>query len=267
MTRRDDVFTVAIATHKGGTGKTVTAMALAAALARNGHFTVLVDLDPQGHSTLGLGVELHESDLTLRDLLLEPPKGLLDVLKQTTVPRLSIVPSSIHVERTAQAQYMRPRREVVLQKALNALCPAPTFVIIDCPPSLGPLTENGIAAADWVLVPCQMEARASEGLADVLELVAVLKGTAFDRWRILRTRVDGRKRVTNTAIEGALLPWRAQWLQTVIPQSEPLNQAQIERVDIFTYAPTSPGATAYKALAAEIVGLTTPDQATGSDGQ
>lgn len=248
--------TICVTTHKGGVGKTVTAMALAAALARDGHSTVLVDLDPQGHSTLGLGVELRERDLTLRDLLLEPPRPLCEVLRNTSVPQLSIVPSSIHVERTAQAQYMRPRREVVLQKALRALTPAPLFVIIDCPPSLGPLTENGIAAADWILVPCQMEARASEGLSDVLELIAVLKGEAFTSWRIVYTRVDSRKKVTNEAIQGALAEYKSRTLQTVIPQSEPLNQAQIERVDIYAYAPKSPGALAYRALAGEIAALT-----------
>jgi chromosome partitioning protein len=250
------VTALCICGHKGGTAKTTTAISLSAALARQNFSTLLVDLDPQGHSTLGLGVDVGDRDLTLRDLLTEPPRPIADVVWFTSVPNLTIVPSTIHVERIAQAQYMRPRREIVLAKALQTLHPSPAFVVIDCPPSLGPLTENGIAAADWILVPCQMEARASEGLADVLELIAVLKGDAFDRWRILVTRFRAATTTTNAAIAAALADYKPHTLATVIPQNEPLNQAQIERVDIFTYAPKAPGAVAYQALAGEVLALT-----------
>jgi chromosome partitioning protein len=249
------VITIAIATHKGGTGKTVTSMALAAALARSGNATLLVDLDPQGHSTLGLGVDVGPKQATLRELLAEPPRPIADVVVRTTVPHLSIVPSNIRVERPAQALYMRPRREGVLRRALAQLQPAPTFVVIDCPPSLGPLTENGIAAANWILVPCQMEARAVDGLVDLLELVAILKGEAFADWRIVYTKIDTRKTVTNAAVQAALEPYKAQTLETTIPQSEPLNQAQIERADIYSYAPDSKGAIAYRTLAHEVIAV------------
>ena len=246
------MITIAIATHKGGTGKTVSAMAIAAALARGGSRTLLVDLDPQGHSTLGLGVELADGAATLRELLLEPPRPIADVVTPTSVPNLTIIPSSIRVERPAQALYMRPRRERVLSRALLQLQPAPAFVVIDCPPSLGPLTENGIAAADWILVPCQMEARAVDGLVDLLELVHVLKGETFDTWRIVFTKHDVRRTTTNAAVQAALAPWSLRVLDTIVPQSEPLNQAQIERADIFSYAPSSKGAVAYESLAGEL---------------
>lgn len=249
------MITIAIATHKGGTGKTVTSMALASALAREGHPTLLMDLDPQGHSTLGLGVDVAATDPTLRELLLEPPKFIGYTVRRTAVDHLTIVPANIRVERPAQALYMRPRRELVLRNALATLTPAPAFVVLDCPPSLGPLTENGIAAADWILVPCQMEARAVDGLVDLLELIGILKGQGFDRWRIVYTKFDGRRSLTNQAVQAALEPWKAQTLTTVIPQSEPLNQAQIERVDIHTYAPSSKGAIAYRELAGEILAL------------
>jgi chromosome partitioning protein len=259
------MITIAVATHKGGTGKTLTSMALAAALARAGMSTLLVDLDPQGHSTLGLGVDVGPGQPTLRELLLEPAAPIGDVVMETAigglaippVPPLRIVPSDIRVERQAQAVYMRPRRELVLKKALAKLSPAPAFVIVDCPPSLGALTENGVAAADWILVPCQMEARAVDGLVDLLELIAVLKGDTFDAWRIVYTKYDSRKQVTNRAVQAALEHYQPHTLETRVPQSEPLNQAQIERADIFSYAPDSKGAIAYKALAAEVMALTT----------
>jgi chromosome partitioning protein len=258
------LITIAVATHKGGTGKTVTSMALAAAFAREGLSTLLVDLDPQGHSTLGLGIEVGDPPRkTLRELLVEPPAAIAEVVVDTsigsggTAPALRVLPSEIRVERQAQALFMRPRRELVLTKALAKLEPAPAFVIIDCPPSLGALTENGIAAADWVLVPCQMEARASDGLVDLLELVALLKGEAFERWRIVYTRYDTRKTTTNRAVQGVLeRAFPAHVLQTRIPQSEPLNQAQIERADVYAYAPDSKGAIAYRQLASEVVTLT-----------
>jgi chromosome partitioning protein len=141
------VITIAIATHKGGTGKTVTSMALAAALARTETPTVLVDLDPQGHSTLGLGVERRADPGDAPRAARRAAAADRRRRRADEVPQLSIVPSNILVERPAQLLYMRPKRERVLQKALSALHPAPAFVVIDCPPSLGPLTENGIAAA------------------------------------------------------------------------------------------------------------------------
>src|SRR5438132_1330406 len=153
------MITIAIATHKGGTGKTVTAMALAAAFARAGSSTLLVDLDPQGHSTLGLGVDVGDDQPTLRELLIENrARPLVEIVTATKTPNLSMVPASIVAERNAQLLYMRPKREEVLRRALLKLYPSPAVVVIDCPPSLGPLTENGIAAADWIVVPCQMEA-------------------------------------------------------------------------------------------------------------
>jgi chromosome partitioning protein len=245
--------TISIATHKGGTGKTVTAMALAAALARSGRRTLIVDLDAQGHSTLGLGIELNLTDLTLRDIFTDPPSPVSRIIRQTHNPDLDILPSNIRLERIAQFLYMRPKREEVLRRALQPVADSYRFIVIDCPPSLGALTETGIAAADLILVPCQMEARAADGLVDLLEIIAILKGDRFDRWRILLTKFDPRKTITNQAIQGALERWQHKTLQTVIPQSEPLNQAQIARTDIFSFDGKSKGATAYQALMQEVL--------------
>ena len=127
------------------------------------------------------------------------------------------------------------------------------YIIIDCPPSLGALTETGIAAADLIIVPCQMEARAADGLVDLLEIISILKGDEFDAWRILFTKVDSRKSTTNQAIMGALERWKDKTFHTVIPQSEPLNQAQIARTDIFSFDGKCKGAVAYQALTAEVL--------------
>jgi chromosome partitioning protein len=243
---------IACAAHKGGVGKTVTAMAVAAAFARAGDATLLVDIDPQGHSTIGLGVEFDPDALTVRDIYTEPPVEPTRTIVGTSVPQLSMMPATIRLERVAHSLYMRPRREDTLAHALRPLRALFKWVIIDCPPSLGALTETAIAAADLVIVPCRMEARASDGLIDLLELMALLRGEHFGRWKILMTQVDKRKSTTNAAVAAALSRWDAHLLDTVIPQSEPLNQAQIARVDCFAYNPTCSGSAAYLRLAQEL---------------
>ncbi len=245
--------TIAIATHKGGTGKTVTAMALGAGLARAGKRTLLIDLDPQGHCSLGLGIEIPDGQPTLREFFGEPPALLTRIIRPTRVQGLDIAPSNIRLARIAQSLYMRPKREDLLKRGLKLIQDQYEFIVIDCPPTLGVLTEAGIAAADLVIVPCQMEARAADGLVDLLEVVSVIKGDGFSNWRILLTKFDKRKSTTNQAVLNALGEWQTRILKSTIPQSEPLNQAQIDRSDIFSFDSKSSGAIAYEALTQEIL--------------
>jgi chromosome partitioning protein len=245
--------TIAIATHKGGTGKTVTAMAVGAAFARAGQRCLLVDLDPQGHSTLGLGVEIDDTAPTLRDFFHEPPLPLSRVIRETHIAGLHIVPSNIRLARVAQALYMRPKREEILKRGLQPLRDQYAFIVLDCPPSLSALAEAGIAAADLIVIPCQMEARAADGLVDLLEVIGLIKGEEFEDWRILLTRVDSRKTTTNQAVMASLAPWESKIFKTTIPQSEALNQAQIARTDIYSFEPKSRGALSYAACAKEIM--------------
>ncbi len=249
--------TLAIAGHKGGIGKTVTAMAVSAALARRDSHpqTLLIDLDPQGHCALGLGVELSDKDPSLRDLFTEPPQPIERLIHDTHIPTLKLIPSTIRLARVTSNLYMRPRREELLKRHLSSLLSPYQFIVIDCPPSLGVLTEMGIAAADTILIPCQMEARAADSLVDLLEVIGMIKGESFQNWHILLTRVDPRKSVTNQAVRAALATWQDKIFTASIPQSEPLNQAQIARTDIFNYEPKSPGALAYQALAQELLHL------------
>jgi chromosome partitioning protein len=249
--------TLAIAAHKGGVGKTTSAMVIAAALARGGHGAVLlVDLDPQGHSTLGLGVDVDQEHVqrhTVRELLERDPLPLEAVVHKTAVPDLSIVPATIRLEATAQILYGRAMRHAVLCHALERAAGVFAWIVVDCPPSLGPLVENALVAADQVIVPCRMEARATDGLADLVDVLRVLRGGAFDEWRILRTVVDSHNKIANAAIEGALRSkYDGALFETVIPKSEALNKAQIARTDIFACDPRSAGAEAYVALVEEI---------------
>jgi chromosome partitioning protein len=245
---------IAIATHKGGTGKTVTTMSLGAGFAREGKKTLLIDLDPQGHCSLGLGVEIQGDDLTLRDFFSEPAAfPLRRVIRPTHLENLFIAPSTIRLAPVGQSLYMRTKREEILRKGLSPIQRDYDFILIDCPPTLGVLTESGIEASNLIIIPCQMEARAADGLVDLLDLIAALKGEEFSSYRILITKYDPRKTVTNDVVMAQLAEWKKKFCETMIPLSEPLNQSQMERTDIFSFDPKGKGALAYESLAKELL--------------
>jgi chromosome partitioning protein len=244
---------LAVAAHKGGVGKTTTAMSLSAALALAGKKVLLVDLDPQGHSTLGLGIELGDDEPSLRDIFTDRPLPFEKIVRETQRPGLHIAPSNIRLERIAQMLYSRTKREELLGRALAPVRNRYDFIVLDCPPSLGPLTEGAIAAADLIIIPSLMEGRAVDSVVDLLEVIGLIRGEDFKRYRILRTRVDGRKSITNEAVMAALADWQSQMFSTHIPQSEALNQAGIARVDVFSFDNNSKGAQAYQHLAEEIL--------------
>jgi chromosome partitioning protein len=244
---------ITIATHKGGTSKTVTSVSLSAGLAWAGHSTLLVDCDPQAHSTKALNVESADNEPTLHELIADLRMPASRVIKETHLKNLHVLPSTIRLERQAQALYTRPKREELLRQALKPVSGQYHYIVIDCAPSLGVLTEAAITASNLVVIPCLMEARAADALVDLLDLISALRGKRYEGWKILLTKVDSRKTVTNTAIMATLKQWKKKMFRTTIPQSEPLNQAQIMRTDIFSYAPSSHGALAYRALTKEIL--------------
>jgi chromosome partitioning protein len=246
---------IAVCTHKGGTGKTVTALTLAAGFASAGRRALLVDLDPQAHSTVGVGVEAVEP--TLKDFFERYPSvALSDVIRHApSRDGLDVAPSDLRLAWTAEGIAGRPKKEDLLRRALKQVNTNYDVIVIDTPPSLGVMTQNAITAADFILIPTIPEARAADAIADLLELVHLFKGDAFDAFRILLTRFDARKSRTNAAVLAALHPWERKLLRTVIPQSEPLNQAQMARQDVFRFDPGSAGALAYQELINEIQNL------------
>ena len=150
--------TISIATHKGGTGKTVTSMALGAAFARAGKTCLVVDLDPQGHSTLGLGVEVGGNEPTLRELFTEPPLPVARLIHKTHLPGLDILPSDIRLARVAQALYMRPKREELLRRGLASIRSQYAFIIVRISDS------SGMCNVEDLLKP---DKKRSLGLTDV----------------------------------------------------------------------------------------------------
>ena len=247
--------TLAICTHKGGTGKTVTALSLAAGLADTGQRCLLVDLDPQAHSTIGIGLDAYEP--TLKEFFERHPAHLLREVIQSSPANnnLDVAPSDLRLAWTAEGLSGRPKKEELLKRSLRQVERDYHWIVIDTPPSLGVLTQNAVAAADFILIPTQAEARAANAIADLLELVQVIKGDGFDDYGILLTRVDSRKSRTNKAVFKSLESWEARILKTSIPQSEPLNQAQMARQDIFQFDPGSAGAAAYRDLIKELTNI------------
>jgi len=246
---------ICFSTHKGGTGKTTSSINLAACLARAGRKTLLVDMDPQGHSSLGLGVELTYDEANVADVLSDRAVPFKEILRETAVSNLSVAPSNLRLASVAETLYAKFKREERLDKSLKVVKRSYEWVVIDCPPALGVLTANAVSASDVILIPCQMGARALDGLGDLLDLVHLLKNEDFKEWWILLTMIDPRKTVTQEIFQELLKPYQVKVLRTKIFTSEALNQAQIARQDIFTFDPRSRGAQNYEELTKELLKL------------
>lgn len=240
---------VAVINQKGGTGKTTTTLNLGAALAYQGYRTLIVDLDPQGHTSIGIGIEPDAIANSMADILMLPKKTITEVVIPTYILGLDIAPSHIHLARAAEQVYTRVFREAILANALKDV--DYDFVLIDCPPSLGVLTTNSLFACDFIVIPCQISRYSLDGLADLLTTVETVKNLSLadlfheDLFRILLTMYDRRNSITNEYILEQLKPYREKTFNTIIMKNEALNQAQIAQKAIFDYEPKSSGAMDY----------------------
>jgi chromosome partitioning protein len=247
----------AIINQKGGTGKTTTTLNLGAALAYQGYHTLIVDLDPQGHTTIGLGVEPDSSRGSMAEVLTVPKKPISEVAVPTYILGLHLAPAHIHLARAAEQVYTRVFKEAILAQALKGA--DYDFILIDCPPSLGVLTTNSLYACDFTIIPCQISRYSLDGLADLLTTVETVKNLSLeelfqgDHFRILLTMFDKRNRVTNEYILEQLKPYRDRTFHAVIMKNEALNQAQIVQKAIFDFDPKSSGALDHLRLTAEFL--------------
>lgn len=250
-------YLVAILNQKGGTGKTTTTINLGAALASRGFRTLMVDLDPQGHTTIGIGLEPDSFKESMAEVFAIPKKSLNDVVVATYVPNLFVAPATIHLAQAAEQVYSRVFREAILAQAL--IDADFDFVIIDCPPSLGVLTTNSLFACDFIIIPCQISRYSLDGLADLLTTIETVKSLGLeelfqgDHFRILLTMFDKRNRVTNEYILEQLKPYREKTFATRVMKNEALNQAQIAQKSIFDFDPKSSGAQDYYQLTTEFL--------------
>lgn len=248
-------FILAIANQKGGVGKTTTAVNFATAMAAIGKKTLLVDLDPQGNASTGVGVENKDRLCTSYDLLIGHAT-LADCLKSTLIPRLDIIPSNINLA-AAEVELIEMRdRELLLKKHLVEACAVYDFIIIDCPPSLGFLTINALTAATGVIIPLQCEFFALEGLVHLMNTINLIKrsyNTSLNIDGIVLTMVDRRNRLSTMVEQDVRDTFKDLVFQTIIPRNIRLSEAPSHGKPALIYDNKCYGSMAYMMLAKELL--------------
>lgn len=249
---------VAVANQKGGVGKTTTTINLAAALAEIGLKVLVVDLDPQGNASTGLGVPPESRDVTSYDLLIEG-ESLDRVLKTSSFEGIQIVPATVDLSSADIELVANEKRSMLMRDALHRsglIKLDIDLVLIDCPPSLSLLTVNALVAADSVLVPLQSEFFALEGLSQLMLTIREVRQTANPGLRIegvLMTMSDARNNLSQQVEDDARANLGNLVLETTIPRNVRLSEAPSYAMPVLSYDPASKGAVAYRALAQEFL--------------
>ena len=249
---------VAIANQKGGVGKTTTAVNLGASLAELGFRTLVVDLDPQGNATTGLGINARNLDNSIYDVLMhEMP--IEDCIEPTSVRNLFVAPATIDLAGAEIELVPAFSRELRLKRALSDVADAYEFTIIDCPPSLGLLTINGLAAATEVIVPIQCEYYALEGLSQLMRNVNLVQSNlnpALLLSAIILTMYDARTKLADQVASEVRDHFGNRVCRSVVPRTVRLSEAPSFGQPIIVFDPSSRGALAYRELAKEVSGGT-----------
>lgn len=247
---------IALCNQKGGVGKTTSTINLGAALAEQGRRVLLVDFDPQGALSVGLGINPYEVELTLYNLLMQRDVGLDDVLVKTNVNGLELIPSNIDLSAAEVQLVTEVAREQSLARALAPAVPLYDYVLIDCQPSLGLLTINALTAAHGVIVPLECEFFSLRGLAmliDTVEKVRDRLNPQLELEGILATMYDARTVHCRQVLSRVVEAFGDKVYETVISRTVKFPETTVAGEPITTWAPGSGGAKAYRALAREVL--------------
>ena len=249
------LHTIAIINQKGGVGKSTTTVNLAAALGKQGRKVLIVDFDPQGNSTSGIGVDKEGLSQCIYDALLHdvPAENLIH---DTVSERVFIIPATIQLAGAEIELVSAMARETRLKDLLEPVKDEFDFIFIDCPPSLGLLTINALAAADSVLIPIQCEYYALEGVTKLLESMRMVKGRInkdLDTYGVLMTMFDSRTSLSNQVVEEVQNYFGDIAFKTCIPRSVKVSEAPSYGMPVIEYAPSNKGARAYMDLAKEVI--------------
>jgi chromosome partitioning protein len=245
---------LAVANQKGGVGKTTTTVNLGAALAELGYRVLVVDLDPQGNATTGLGIDARNFELSMYDVIMRDTP-IEDCVEPTSVKNLFVAPATIDLAGVEIELVPAFSRELKLKKAIDSVIEDFDFILIDCPPSLGLITVNGLAAAREVLVPIQCEYYALEGLSQLLRnvhLVASNLNSELEVSTIVLTMFDARTRLAIDVADEVRSHFADRVCRSIIPRTVRLSEAPSFGQPITVFDPTSRGAVAYRELAKEV---------------
>ena len=248
--------TIAIANQKGGVGKTTTAINLSACLAEAGKKVLVIDLDPQGNTTSGFGLNKNQLENTIYELLIGECE-VNDALYKNVVDGVDIIPSNVNLAAVEIELIDMEEKEFILKKSIDTIRQNYDFIVIDCPPSLSMLTINAMTTADTVLVPIQCEYYALEGLSQLVHTVNLVKerlNNSLEMEGVIFTMYDSRTNLSMQVVENVKDHISENVYKTIIPRNIRLAEAPSYGLPINLYDTRSAGAEAYRLLADEVIG-------------